>query len=538
MFSAAKVYEQMSLREKVGQMFLQYYQGYDDIPEKFKEMNRKGELGGFIYFSGNNVRNLTQLHEMSEKIQSYASENPYNLPFLLTVDQEGGQLTAIFNETTIFPGNMTLGFANDKNLAYEQGRHVGKELKYAGINICYAPVLDVDYDAINGVPVVDNRKFSTEPSVVGDMGTAFINGLNDEGILACGKHFPGMRITEVDTHFQVDRSPYDMERLTEVEIAPFKHAIDNGLECIMTHHGIFDAIDPENPASLSKKAMDYLRNDLGFNGLVVTDDLIMKAILNEYGEREPIKRAINAGADLLISTCADDWFVDYVCEEVAAGNISEDRINESVKRILEYKEKLCAEAIPSEKPFSKEDGDKLSKDIAEKGIILYKGEESSLPVDLTDKKLGVVFGNPARLVMSDATNLYDISLKEVITEVTGHTNIKEAIMPWHPVKEEIISLADIGIISDVILFTTVNAYRFDQQIEVLKEIRKYCPNKTVIGVASRSPMDAKVLSEYCDYVVVTGGITNSIFEALSECLFKGAPFDYNDAKALEYVKNL
>ncbi len=219
-------------------MFLQYYQGYDDVPEKFKEMNRRNELGGFIYFSGNNVRNLTQLHDMSKKIQDLASENKYNLPFLLTIDQEGGQLTAIFNETTIFPGNMTLGFANDKTLAYDQGRHVGKELNYAGINICYAPVLDVDYDAVNGVPVVDNRKFSTEPTVVGgDMGgTAFINGLNDEGILACGKHFPGMRITEVDTHFKVDRSPYDMKRLEEVEIAPFKKAIDNGLGCIMTHH--------------------------------------------------------------------------------------------------------------------------------------------------------------------------------------------------------------------------------------------------------------------------------------------------------------
>lgn len=535
MFKASEVFKQMSLREKVGQMFLQYYQGYEDIPEKFKEMNRRNELGGFIYFSGNNVRNLTQLHEMSAKIQSYASENKYNLPFLLTVDQEGGQLTAIFNETTIFPGNMTLGFANDKNLAYDQGRHVGKELKYAGINICYAPVLDVDYDAVNGVPVVDNRKFSTDPTVVGDMGTAFIKGLNDEGILACGKHFPGMRITEVDTHFQVDRSPYDMKRLEEVEIAPFKHAIDNGLECIMTHHGIFDAIDPENPASLSKKTMDYLRNDLNFKGLVVTDDLIMKAILNEYGEKEPIKRAINAGADLLISTCADDWFVDYVCEEVAGGNISEERINDAAMRILTYKESLCV-PVPEEKDFDKLKGDKLSKDIAKKGIILYKGDQAQLPIDLKDTKLGVLFGNPARLVMSDATNLYDISLKEVIQATTGHKNIKEAIMPWHPVKEEIISLADIGIISDLILFTTVNAYKFEQQIEVLKEIRKYCPNKLLIGVASRSPMDAKVLSEYCDYVIVTGGITNSIFEALSECLFMGAPFDYNDAKALSYVE--
>ncbi len=282
--------------------------------------------------------------------------------------------------------------------------------------------------------------------------------------------------------------------------------------------------------------MDYLRNDLGFDGLVVTDDLIMKAILDEYGQREPIKMAINAGADLLITTCADDWFVDYVEEEVNKGNIDPARIDDAALRILKYKEQLCVKPIPEEKTFSKEDGDTLSKEIATKGIILYKGDEDKLPLDLEDKKLGILFGNPARLVMSDATNLYDISLKDVIGNVTGHTNIKEAIMPWHPTHEEIISLADVGIISDVILFTTVNAYRFDQQIEVLKEIRKYCPDKTIISVASRSPMDAKVLAELSDYVIVTGGITNSIFEAVAECVFGGAKFNYNDAKALNFIK--
>lgn len=536
MFNAKDVFEQMTLREKIGQLFLQYYQGYDDIPEKFKEMNRRNELGGFIFFSGNNVRNLTQLHDMSVKIQSYASENKYNVPFLLTVDQEGGQLTAIFNETTIFPGNMTLGFANDESLAYKQGHHVGKELKYAGINLCYAPVLDVDYDVHHGVPIVDNRKFSTKPEVVANMGKSFIKGLQDTGVLACGKHFPGMRITEIDTHFKVDRSPYDMDRLLDVEMKPFKAAIEDGLGCVMSHHGIFDALDEEYPASLSKKAMNYLRKDLGFEGLIVTDDLIMKAILNEYGEKEPIKLAINAGADLIISTCADDWFVDYVYECVQNGEIEESRINDACKRILEYKESAAVGQIPATKDFTKEAGDQLSEDIASKGIILYKGEKEQLPVDLTDKKLGVVFGNPARLVMSDATNLYDLSFKDTIKEITGHTNIKEAIMPWHPTDEEIISLADVGIISDVIIFSTVNCYKFTRQIDVLKEIRKYCPTKTIIGISSRSPMDASILAEYCDIVLVTGGITESIFKAVSEGVFQGKAFDMNEAKTLEYLE--
>lgn len=533
MNTTQSIFSQMTLREKIGQMFLQYFQGYDDIPEKFKEMNRQNLLGGFIFFSGNNVRNLSQLHAMTQKIQSYSVENKYNLPFLLTIDQEGGQLTAIFNETTIFPGNMTLGFANDETLAYKQGQHVARELKYAGINLCYAPVLDVDYDVKQGVPIVDNRRFSTEPNVVANMGTAFIRGMEDEGMLSCGKHFPGMRITEVDTHFKVDQNPYLMERLEAVEIKPFKKAIEGGLSCIMTHHGIFDAFDPTTPASLSKTTTDYLRNTLGFKGLVVTDDLVMKAILNEYGEREPIKMAINAGADLIISTCASDWYVDYVESCVLEGSIDAARIDEAVLKIVDHKVKM--QENRSHAP-EKSIGDALSKEIAEKGIILYKGDKSLFPIDLKDKKLGILFGNPARLVMSDATNLYELSIKKVINDVTAHMNIKEAIMPWHPTDEEIISLADVGIISDIILVSTVNCYKFTRQIEVLKEIRKYCPQKTIIALASRSPMDAKILKDYADIVIVTGGITESIFEAVADCVFMGKEFEHNEAKILSYLE--
>lgn len=531
MINVDKILAEMTLKEKIAQMYLQYYQGYDDLPENLKELNRKNLLGGVIFFSGNNVRDIDQLHNMTKKIQSYAKENKYNLPFLLTIDQEGGQLTAIFNGTTIFPGNMSMGFANDENLAYLQGKHVGKELKYAGINICYAPVLDVDYDVKNGVPVVDNRRFSTEPQVVADMGSSFIKGLEDEGILACGKHFPGMRITKVDTHFQVDRSPYDKERLENVEILPFRKAIEKGVSCIMTHHGIFEALDHEYPASLSKKILTYLREDLGFQGLIVSDDLIMKAVLNEYGEKESIKLAINAGIDLIISTCASEWFVDYVYDCIINGEIEQSKIEESVKRILEYKKKANVGEIPDKKEYDSNYGKELSAKIAAKGLILYKGNQEELPIRINkEDKIGIILGNPARLVMSDATNLYDISLKDIIKKKGYHSNIKEAIMPWHPTDEEIISLADVGIISDVLIFTTVNAYRFDRQIEVLKEFRKFCPTKKVISIVTRSPMDAKILAEYSDYVIITGGLTPSILEGVSNAIFGKEKFEYNKAK--------
>ncbi|MGL4799831.1 MAG: glycoside hydrolase family 3 protein [Cellulosilyticaceae bacterium] len=534
MFNVQEVFSQMTLREKIGQTFLQYYQGYEDLPESLVEMNKKGELGGIIFFSGTNVRSLDQLREMNKRIQGHAAENRFNIPILLTIDQEGGQLTAIHKGTTMFPGNMAMGFANDESMAYEQGKHVAKELKYAGVDVCYAPVLDVSYDRINGVPVVDNRMYSSKPEVVADMGTGFIRGLEEEGIVACGKHFPGMRLTQEDTHFKMDVHPGDMARLLDVELVPYKKAIANGLGSIMMHHGIFPPLDSEKPASMSKKVVDYLRNELGFDGLVITDDLIMKAVLDAYGEKQPLVEAMNAGCDIVMSTCAGPWYVDYMEECVQNGTVTEERINEACLRVLEYKAKYNCGQFPEEKEFDKAYGDKIAYEIAKKSLILYKGDKQDFPVKLEEsQKLGIIFGNPARLVMSDAINLYEkLSIEDTIKKHGYHTNTKEAIMPWRPTHMEMVSVGDIAIISDYVIFTTVNAYCFEEQIETLKYVRDFCPTKKIIGVATRSPEDAKVLAEYCDYVVVTGGLTQVTLDALVEAIFGDGDFEFNPAKQL------
>lgn len=534
MFNVQEVFQKMTLREKIAQTFLQYYQGYEDLPENLVEMNAKGELGGIIFFSGTNVRSLEQLREMNKKIQGHAKENHLGIPILLTIDQEGGQLTAIHQGTTMFPGNMALGFANDEKMAYEQGKHVAQELSYAGIDVCYAPVLDVSYDRVNGVPVVDNRMYSSKPEVVADMGTGFIRGLEEQGIAACGKHFPGMRLTQEDTHFKMDVHPGDMKRLEEVELLPYKKAIENGLGCIMMHHGVFPPLDAEMPASMSKNVVSYLRNEMGFDGMIITDDLIMKAVLDAYGEREPLLAAMNAGCDLLMSTCAGEWYVDYMEECVKEGLVTEERINEACLKVLEYKVRYNCGELPEEKPFDKEHGDKIAYEIAKKSLILYKGEKADFPVKLEEsQKLGIIFGNPARLVMSDAINLYDkLSIEDTVKKLGYHQNTKEVIMPWRPTHMETVSVGDIAIISDFVIFTTVNAYCFEEQIETIKYIRDFCPTKKIIGVATRSPEDAKLLAQYCDYVIVTGGLTGVTLDALVEVIFGDGDFEFNQAKQL------
>ncbi len=533
MIDPKAIFSKMTLREKIAQTFLNYYQGYDDLPKHLVDLNKKGELGNLLFFSGANVRNVDQLHDMCRNIQSHSKENRFNLPFLITIDQEGGQLTAIHRGTTMFPGNMALGFANDKDMAEKQGHHVGQELKYAGINICYAPVLDVSYDS-KTVPIVDNRMYSGKPEVVADMGTGFITGLQAEGIAACGKHFPGMRLTQEDTHFKCDTHPGDMQRLLDVELKPYKKAIKAGLAVVMTHHGVFPALDKKYPASMSKKWYDYLRKEMGFKGLTVTDDLIMGAVRSQYGDEEAVIVALAAGADLLMHTALSATYVDIIEKAVKDGRVTTARIDEACMRVLEYKAKYCTPAVEA-KIANKYDGDKIAYQIAKKALIKVKDKSKSIfPLKITpETKVGIIFANPARLVMSDAINLYNkLSLEDTVHARTGHTNTKEAIMPWRPTHMEEVSVGDIAMITDLTIFTTVNAYAFEEQVSTLKYIRNCLPNRIIIGVATRSPEDAKILSEYCDAVIVTGGLSQVSLDALVDAMFKDGEFDKNPAKKL------
>jgi beta-N-acetylhexosaminidase len=409
---------------------------------------------------------------------------------------------------------------------------VGKELRYAGINLCYAPVLDVSYDS-QSVPIVDNRMYSSKPEVVADMGTGFIRGLMAEGVSACGKHFPGMRLTQEDTHFQCDSHPGDMKRLLEVELRPYQKAIAAGLDTIMTHHGVFPALDGQYPASMSEKWYSYLRHEMGFTGLTVTDDLIMGAVRSQYGDEESVIIALNAGADLLMHTALSATYVDIIEKAINDGRVKVGRVEEACRRVLAHKAKYCT-PVPATPGFRKEDGDRVALDIARKSLVRHKGAPSLFPLKLTpETTLGIVFANPARLVMSDAINLYDpLSVAATVTKVTGHRAVKEAFMPWRPTHMEQVSVGDIPFISDLALFTTVNAYAFEEQIETLKYVRQICPTKVIVGVATRSPADAKLLEPYCDAVIVTGGLSQVTLDALVEALFVTGRFDENPAKVL------
>lgn len=512
----------MTLKEKIAQLFFHEFIGLTDLSEDLKALNRQNLLGNLILFSGINLYDIEQLRQLTQRIQEQRFENDYQLPFFIALDQEGGQLTALFRGTTLFPGNMCLGLANDPKLTYKQGLHCGQELSYAGINLCLAPVLDGAYDHPDGKPVVDNRMYGNTPEQVATHGVAYVKGLQASGLMACGKHYPGMRPAEVDTHFKLDIIRKDKARLTEMELLPFQHAIDHGIDALMTHHGIYPTFDAEHPATLSPAAIQHLRRQMGFNGLIITDDLVMGAIVNNYGHDDAMIRALNAGVDLIISTHRRRDFADFIERSVRSGRVPEAHIDAAARRILTIKCRPQFGQHPPKPTFNSKTGQALAYTIASQGLRLYQDRGQQLPLRLDPKRpLGIIYANQARLTTSDVTNLYPpFSLQSVIEKKGYHPCIRQMTMPWSPTDEEKYSLGDLTMISQALIITTVNAYYFTRQLDTLAFIRHIAgPEKLIIAVATRSPDDVHLLKPYADVVIATGGLTPVNLETLVDALF-------------------
>jgi beta-N-acetylhexosaminidase len=531
----------LGIKEKLGQMFLTSFIGTREVSPEVRELNGKGLLGGIIFFSGCNVVDVEQLRGLTSHIQGLVSENPTGLPYLITLDQEGGQLSALYRGVTVFPGQMALGRADDLALTRAYAGHVGRELAYAGITTNFAPVLDVSIESVaGGARLVDNRMLSPDPEVVARHGVALVQGIQAGGVMACAKHYPGMRLAERDTHHQADVIDYPMAKLEREYLPPFRAAVKAGIASVMMHHAIYSAID-DKPVSLSKPAIDLLRRDLGFQGLVITDDLIMKAVQDHYPGPVACEMAINAGADLLILTGSGEAMLDRLVESVRAGRIAESTIDAAMRRIFAAKNRYvigAADAAGDEDAAAPREtkprraarpdikaGERLALTIARKSVRIESDGGGVLPLRgiPPSARISVILANPARLVMSDTVNFYDISLKAIIERAGFHPRVKEAVMPWNPTDEESLSLFDIGFTSDVLIFTTVNAYRFGGQLEVLRKIsglrREGRTSPLIVAVATRSPDDVRLLSPLSDAVLSTAGITEVQMKAVVELVF-------------------
>ena len=324
-------------RKHAGQLAIAGFAGHT-IPQDLKRLAREFDLGGVIYFA-RNVDSPEQVAELSREAQELAQE----IPLWVSVDQEGGRVARLKTPFTVWPPMSTLGRSGDEQLAERFARALATELKAVGITLDYTPVLDVHTNPKN--PVIGDRSLAERADEVAKLGTAIIRTLQAEGIAACGKHFPGHGDTGVDSHFELPLIEHPPDRLAAVELVPFKAAIDANVASIMTAHILIPALDDERPATLSSRVVTrMLKEDLGYGGLVLSDDLEMKAISGRYGIEDATVMAIAAGCDAVLMCAADQdgqaRALEAVIRAVEQGAVPRQRAEDAVARHRRVKERF------------------------------------------------------------------------------------------------------------------------------------------------------------------------------------------------------
>jgi len=328
----------MSLGEKIGQLFMVGFEGTEVTPELATWMETYG-WGGVILF-GRNVESPAQLLALTHGLQTARRRGP--MPVLIAVDQEGGRVARLKAPFTAFPSAAMLGQTGSKPLAYEVGRALGRELRAVGINMDMAPVLDVLTNPAN--TVIGDRAFGPDPHGVARLGLAFMRGLHAAGILAVAKHFPGHGGTWLDSHVALPFSERTEAQLRACELLPFQEAIGAGLQAIMTAHVIFKAWDPACPATVSSSILSgILRTELGFSGVIISDDLGMAAVSETTPWEEVPLRAIRAGVDLLLichQRQRQERAYTSVLRAIERGELPETLVDGALARVQALKSRL------------------------------------------------------------------------------------------------------------------------------------------------------------------------------------------------------
>ncbi len=326
----------MSLQDKLGQLFMVGFDGTTPSRE-VSHLVSTTRVGGVILFR-RNIDDPPQVWALTRALQRLAPK----APLFIAVDQEGGRVSRLPPPFTQFPPAAVLGKRNSFDLTYGVGEAMGREMAAVGINMDMAPVLDVNTNASN--PVIGDRAFGDSPIVVEEHGLAMIVGLQDRRVIACAKHFPGHGGTSADSHLELPEVTVSLRQLERIHLRPFEHAIANRLAAVMTAHVRYPALDPAAPATLSKKTLTgLLRRAMGFEGLVITDDLEMKAISTRYDPVAAALKAFHAGADILLfcrDTEAPRQAIEALSQAVRRGRLSETRIDQSLERILRVKERF------------------------------------------------------------------------------------------------------------------------------------------------------------------------------------------------------
>ena len=420
----------LSIREKAAQMvWPTVYGDYSssDSPqwELLRRLIDEERVGGFTVSVGSPVEIAVKLGAM---------QRASRVPLLFGADFEfgagyrarGGWFlpNAIdLGGAVVFPPQMALGATGDTALAYEQGRVTAIEGRALGVHVAYAPILDVNNNPAN--PVINTRSYGEDPALAARLGAAFVRGLQEHGMIATGKHFPGHGDTEVNSHLALPVVGVTRARLDSVELVPFRASIAAGVGAMMTFHGSMPALDSTGvPGTLSRRVLgDLLRGELDFNGVVISDAMDMRGVLDKYGAVEAAIRAVEAGTDVLIQPVDARQTIDAVVQGVSSGRYDEARIDASVRRLLEAKRRVGLDrrrSVPIDSVrFVVGDSDHVAvaRAIAERSITLVRDSLNQLPLSKLPRSRRVLSITLARRTDLVAGTAFDSELRRHFSTV-------------------------------------------------------------------------------------------------------------------------
>lgn len=489
----SKDIKDLTLDEKIGQLFVVGF-NEDHLSEKLVDLINKYKFGNIILFL-RNISSMENLFNLNKDIQKTMLD-VLGIPSFITIDQEGGMVTRLFKGATVFPGAMTLSATGDSNNAYLQGLYMAQEMDALGINVNFAPVLDVNTNPLN--PGIGVRSYSDAPNVVSEFGRAYIKGLQTK-VFATGKHFPGKGDTLVDSHLALPIVKHNLKRLEEVEFLPFKDAINNGLKGIMTSHAVYEYLNKDYPGTLSKEALiDLLREKLNFEGLVFTDGMEMQAIDDTYGASKSAVTAILAGVDMVLYCHYENQQIEafnYVKEAVLDGTIPIELIDEKVKRILKHKEELNLNILNQnfndvKDTLAKKEHLEFTKDITNKALTLVKGKRFK-----EKGKTLFILQKPKALTLVEE-KAGDGDVLEKLDKALPQ--FKYVVSDVNPTKDDIKKIISLSETYDQVILTTYNANMYSGQVQLIKEFIK--TNKELHVISLRNPYDLYLVKEIKNYV--------------------------------------
>ncbi|MFC8505486.1 glycoside hydrolase family 3 protein [Streptomyces sp. NPDC057411] len=505
------ILSRMSLEEKVGQLFVMRVYGHSatapdqaDIDANLKEIGvrtaaelvERYHVGGVIYFAwAHNTRDPHQIADLSNGIQRAALAQPTPIPVLISTDQEHGIVARVGEPATLLPGAMALGAGGSHADARKAAQIAGAELAAVGIRQNYAPVADVNVNPAN--PVIGVRSFGADPEAVAGLVAAQVKGYQRARVAATSKHFPGHGDTAVDSHVGLPTITHTREQWSALDAPPFRAAIAAGIDSIMTAHIVVPALDPSgDPATLSRPILTgILREQLGYDGVVVTDSLGMEGVRTKYGDARVPVLALKAGVDQLLNPPSLDVAWNAVLKAVRDGELTEARLDESILRILRLKARLGL----LDDPYVTHAGvDRTvgtashlahADRIAEGTTTLLVNEDGFLPLSRRSHgKVLVVGADPAS--PSGTTGPPTTTLAAALTEL-GFTAkaLSTGITPTAAKIEEAVAAAA-G--HDVVVVGTYNVSATSPQLTLVA--RLVATGVPVVTIAIRNPYDVARVS--------------------------------------------